>query len=218
MIVHQDQSDQILITSSSDLPHQVHVHIDSLNYYFIIGVKILLVNISQQKENVLNFSVVNEYDHADVIICDGYGHIPSKCSMPATISQKEHNKPHIILGMGKKRLGSICPYLYNESVNCQTRNSVERRVSAMIENLIQQRKLPGSNHLPCDQCNKRMFNYNQKTLISLTANGYLSELTENVGLSIAKKNSKHRNIIKNKLNIHSTPGFFSFCKWYAGYN
>lgn len=210
--------DTLMITPSAGIPHQLHVYIDSINYYFIAGVKILLANISIQKENGLVFFVVNEYENADVVISDGYGHMPSKCSMPASVSREEHNKPHIVFSAGIKRLGSVCPYLFNESVNCKISDSIERSVTVTIENLIRQRKIHGRSHLPCIQCKKRMFSAKQKALISLIANGPSSVHATDAVFSSRKKTSNYRYLIKNKLGIHSSSGLLNFCKWYAGYN
>lgn len=195
----------------------LHALIISNNIYFILGVQYLLEMLCKTDAHEFSIEVVQDYSDADVVITDGSGHMPIKCMMSTSLVQKIQNKPHIVLSIKKQRIGSVCPFLFHEKINCQDVDITKERLLAAIRKIILQKENFGIFSVPCDKCMKTMFSNKQKLLITSIAYGFSLDHSANFVSSSMNNISYHRYQIMEKMNIKSTAGFLMFCKWFAGF-
>jgi hypothetical protein len=187
----------------------------SNNIYFILGVQYLLEMLRKTEALEFSIEVVQDYRVADFVMTDGSGHMPIKCMMSTSEVQKIQNKPHVVLCIRKQRIGSICPFIFYEKINCQDIELAKIRTLAVFRKIIEQREMFGIYSVPCDKCIRTMFSNKQKLLITSIAYGFSLEHSANFVSSSMKNISYHRYQIMAKMNIKSTAGFLIFCKWFA---
>lgn len=211
-------SNGTVLYNKTELESCLHVKINSSDAYFIFGVKCLLALLTSKTDSHgFVFKVVEDYNNADFVVSDGSGHIPSTCMMSNSIVQTIPNKHHIVLGVGKQRLGSTCPYVYYDMVNCDNLVSLESILLDIIKKLMRRKKNIRRLSLPCDICRKKIFSNKQRLLITSIAYGFSLEHTENFVSSDMNNLSYHRYQVMAKMNIKSTAGLLRFCKWFALY-
>lgn len=196
----------------------LRVKINSSDTYFILGVKFLLALLTSKTDSHgFVFEVMEDYNNADFVVSDGSGHIPSTCMMSKSIVQTIPNKPHVVLGVGKQRWGSTCPYVYYDMVNCENLVSLESRLLDIIKKVMCRKKNIKRLSLPCNICRKKTFSNKQRLLITSIAYGFSLEQTANLVSSDIKNLSYHRYQVMAKMNIKSSAGLLRFCKWFALY-